>query len=175
MGIEHNIMEIFRFCPKCGNQEFIRDSVKSLKCNHCGFRYFINMSTAVAGIIRNNSNEVLFTIRKHSPAAGMLDLPGGFVDLGETAETALIREIHEELNLNICEMVYHGTYTNKYLFEGVEYQTLDIVFNCRVDSFKNLTVDDDVSGFVFKRPEEVSPDEIGLSSIQQIIEDILSQ
>ena len=145
------------------------DSGKSLICGNCGFRYYINMSAAVAAIIHNDKNEILFTIRKHDPAAGKLDLPGGFVDLGETAENAVIREVFEELNLEITEMNFVGTFTNKYVYGGLEYQTLDLVFDCNVNSFTTIKAADDVSGYVFKNPTTVSPDEIGLDSIREIV------
>lgn len=170
---EYSPSKNFRFCPKCGSPGFTPDTEKSLKCESCGFRYFINMSASVAAIIRNETNEVLFTIRKHNPAAGMLDLPGGFVDLGETAEEAIVREIHEELNLIISKMEFAGTFTNKYIYGYIEYQTLDLVFDCIVDSFLELKVADDVSGFVFRHPATVSNDEIGLDSIKKIVSRIL--
>jgi mutator protein MutT len=127
------------------------------------------MSAAVAAIIHNDKNEILFTIRKHDPAAGKLDLPGGFVDLGETAENAVIREVFEELNLEITEMNFVGTFTNKYIYGELEYQTLDLVFDCAVNSFSSIKAADDVSGYVFKNPATVSPNEIGLDSIREIV------
>ena len=120
------------------------------------------MSASVAAIIRNEKNEILFTIRKHDPAAGMLDLPGGFVDLGETAEDAVKREIFEELNLEINKTEFVGTFTNKYLYARIEYQTLDLVYNCSVESFEELKVADDVSGYVFLDSAKVRHEEIGL-------------
>jgi len=162
--------KVFRYCPKCGDPGLSRDTEKSLKCNSCGFRYFINMSASVAAIIRNEKNEILFTIRKHDPAAGMLDLPGGFVDLGETAEDAVKREIFEELNLEINKTEFVGTFTNKYLYARIEYQTLDLVYNCSVESFEELKVADDVSGYVFLDAAKVRHEEIGLESIRKIVD-----
>ena len=169
---KHSPLMVFKFCPKCGLQKFLPDTVKSLKCGNCGFRYYINMNAAVAAIIRNDKNEVLFTIRKHDPAAGLLDLPGGFVDLGETAEEALKREVFEELNLTIDTIEFAGTFTNKYVFGEIEYQTLDLVFTCTALSLSNIRVDDDVSGYIFKDPAIVLPEEIGLESIKRIIKNL---
>lgn len=43
---------------------------------------------------------------------GLLALPGGFIDLGETALTAAIREAHEEIGLSLlpgnAERIYDG-------------------------------------------------------------------
>lgn len=169
MSNEYSPSEIFRFCPKCGSSGFEPDTEKSLKCKNCGFGYFINMSASVAAVIRNNKNEILFTVRKHNPAAGMLDLPGGFVDLGETAEEAISREIKEELNLTVNKMEFIGTFTNKYIYGEIEYQTLDLVFNCTVDSFTQLQVADDVSDYVFRDVKTVQAEEVGFKSIWKVI------
>ena len=162
-------LKVFKFCPKCGKPDLSPDTDKSVKCGNCGFRYFINMNAAVAAIIRNERKEVLFTIRKHEPAAGLLDLPGGFVDPGETAEEAVKREILEELNLEISKIDFLATFTNKYIYAGIEYQTLDLAFNCSVESFLQLQVADDVSGYVFCDPAKVNHEEIGLESIKKIV------
>jgi mutator protein MutT len=147
----------------------VPDSEKSLECGNCGFRYFINMSAAVVAIIRNQKGEVLLTKRKFQPSAGMLDLPGGFVDMGETAEEAIRREIFEELSLEINGIEYFGSFTNKYLFAEVEYQTLDLAFICTVKTFNTLQVAEDVSGYVFASLDDMSDDQIGLDSIKRIL------
>jgi len=167
-------MQVFRYCPKCGNNDFLADTEKSMKCGNCSFRYYINMSAAVVAIIRNELNEVLFTIRKHEPFQGFLDLPGGFVDLGETAENAVTREVYEELNLKVTKLTFKNTFTNNYIFGGIEYQTLDLVFNCEVESLMNMKAADDVSGYLFKHPAKVKEEEIGLTSIKQILKQLLS-
>jgi len=175
MSSKYSPAKVFRFCPNCGSGGFAPDTEKSMKCGSCGFMYFINMSASVAAIIRNDKNEILFTVRKHDPASGMLDLPGGFVDLGETAEEAIVREIYEELNLKINKMEFIGTFTNTYFYGQIEYQTLDLVFNCNVESFQEIKVADDVSGFVFRDLRTVEPGEIGLDSIKEIVATLAMQ
>jgi len=165
-------LSVFNYCPSCGDDNLVADSEKSMHCRTCGFKYYINMSASVAVIIRNGAGEVLFTVRKHEPAAGLLDLPGGFVDLGETAEQAVVREIAEELNLRVEKMEFVATYTNKYLYAGIEYETLDLVFNGTVDSFEGIHVADDVSGYVFRNAGSVRAEEIGLDSIKRIVKQI---
>lgn len=160
----------FKHCPNCGKSDIKSETGKSLRCAECGFRYFFNMGAAVAAIIRNENDEVLFTIRKNDPSAGMLDLPGGFVDMGESAENALKREILEELNLETTTLEYLGSFPNRYNFENIEYQTLDLVFECTVESFQTISAADDVSSFIFKHPDQIVLSEIGLNSIKDIVE-----
>jgi 8-oxo-dGTP diphosphatase len=54
----------------------------------------------VAGVIVNQHEEVLISLRQaHQHLAGHWEFPGGKQAQDETAESALIRELHEELDL----------------------------------------------------------------------------
>jgi mutator protein MutT len=54
----------------------------------------------VGGIIFNG-NRVLLAKRNQEPGKGQWSLPGGMVELGETLEEALVREIREEAGIGI--------------------------------------------------------------------------
>jgi 8-oxo-dGTP diphosphatase len=64
------------------------------------------MVTVDAVVFRkNNSNtEVLLILRGHYPYEGMWALPGGFVDMEETLEEAITRELEEETGLKGVEL-----------------------------------------------------------------------
>lgn len=61
------------------------------------------MLTVDAVVFRLNGEdlEALLIQRKHDPFAGMWALPGGFVDMDETAEQAVVRELEEETGLRL--------------------------------------------------------------------------
>jgi NAD+ diphosphatase len=162
-------IQVFKYCPRCGSDQIREASVRSMKCPDCGLDWYFNMAAAVAGLIFNEKDQLLMTIRAKDPGKGMLDLPGGFVDMGETAEQALRREIKEELDLEISSIEFTGSYPNQYLFSGVIYETLDFVFICKVESFEKLSAHDDVAGFIFEYPDKIDIQNIGLQSIKQII------
>jgi ADP-ribose pyrophosphatase YjhB (NUDIX family) len=50
-------------------------------------------------IVRGSS--ILLVKRRNPPNAGKWSVPGGLVELGETAEDAIRREVHEELGIRI--------------------------------------------------------------------------
>lgn len=64
------------------------------------------MLTVDAVVFRINGDkpEVLLIRRKHDPFAGMWALPGGFVDMEETLEEAVVRELKEETGLTGVEL-----------------------------------------------------------------------
>jgi ADP-ribose pyrophosphatase YjhB (NUDIX family) len=59
-----------------------------------------------AAIFRNG--RVLIVRRARPPAHGLYTLPGGGVELGETLEEAVIREVREETALDVTPIVLAG-------------------------------------------------------------------
>ncbi|MEB2301431.1 NUDIX domain-containing protein [Lysinibacillus xylanilyticus] len=55
----------------------------------------------VGAVIQDKANKILLVLRKKAPEAGCWSLPGGKVDYMETIENAIIREIKEELGVDI--------------------------------------------------------------------------
>ena len=161
--------DVFNFCPFCGSRNFLWDGKKAHICSDCSRKLYINEAGATIALIRNDKNELLFTTRKFNPAVGMLDLPGGFIDLGETAEACVKREIKEELNLEVTDIAFFGTFPNQYEYGGLTYFTIDIVFECRVKSFATLRADDDVASIHFINPNKVNINDIGLQSVKNVV------
>jgi ADP-ribose pyrophosphatase YjhB (NUDIX family) len=71
-------------------------------CPNCGrVHYFAPQVAGVAILTRTGDPRILLVRRAENPGKGLWGLPGGFVELGETAPEALAREILEETGYTI--------------------------------------------------------------------------
>lgn len=163
-------LKAFEFCPRCGSKQFNINDERSRHCTNCNLTYYANASASTAAIITNSKGKVLLTTRAFNPAKGMLDLPGGFVDMNETAEEAIIRELKEELNINIQNPKYLFSLPNEYEFSGITVHTLDIFFKIEIDDNTIIKTDDDVASAQFYDLNNVNIENIGLQSIKTAIE-----
>lgn len=162
----------FKYCPKCGSNRFVENNIKSKRCENCGFVYYFNSCSSTVALIVNENNELLVATRAHEPVKGTLDLPGGFVDMHETGEEAVIREVKEETNLNVTETEYLFSIPNIYVYSGFEVHTLDLVYLCKVESTATLKAEDDVAKLQFIKIPELNPDLFGLLSVKEIVRKI---
>jgi NAD+ diphosphatase len=160
---------IFKFCPHCGHGDFRFNGTKLFVCSSCEFHYYINEVAAVCGIIELPDGNIILTRRKHNPSAGMLDLPGGFVDIMERAEDAITREIQEELGVHVTSLKMLATFPNEYVFKGISYYTCDIAFICSVKDIKEMHPADDVSEAVIIHPSKIDYNEISFPSIVNVL------
>ena len=161
---------LWQFCPYCGVQSFRAGAENYMQCDACRKKFYINASSAVACIIENPQGEILLTRRAFEPSKGMLDLPGGFVNLDETAENAVKREIKEELNLDTTSIQYISSEPNHYLYGEMLYFTLDMGFKCFVKDLATLRVADDVNDYLFLTPQQINLQDICFPSIRKILQ-----
>lgn len=138
----------FTYCPKCGARTFVERNEKAKQCTTCGFVYYFNPSSAVACFIRNSKGELLLVRRAKEPAKGTLDLPGGFVDMYESAEDAAHREVKEETGLDIVGCRYLFSIPNLYPYSGFEVHTVDMFFECLTESFDGAKAEDDAAEII---------------------------
>lgn len=87
------------------------------------------MINVVAGIIRNKDNKILIAQRNMKKSQGGLwEFPGGKIENNETMEEAIVREIKEELDMNIVFESYFDE--KKYIYPEKEINL--IALNCRI-------------------------------------------
>jgi ADP-ribose pyrophosphatase YjhB (NUDIX family) len=160
----------FYFCPKCGESRLGTVTEGPFRCGACGFLYYFNPTVAVGAFIADPQGRRLFIRRAKDPAQGKLAVPGGFVDIGESAEDALRREIREEVNLEVGPVEFLCSFPNDYLYAGVTYPVVDFYFTADASRIESIAALDGVESYVWMRAREVDLEEIAFPSARVALE-----
>ncbi len=168
-------LDLFAFCPRCGSRQFEVNDSKSKHCQQCGFTYFMNPSAANVAVIRNRQGDLLVVRRAKEPARGTLDLPGGFCDIGETAEQGVAREVREETGLEVERVRFLFSLPNNYLYSGLMIPTMDLFFECQVADGQTPHAMDDAGEVMWIPFAELRPEDFGLKSISKGVERLIFQ
>lgn len=88
------------FCPYCGSRLESRhiDGMKRRYCSNCGKVIYENPIPAVS-LVLIEQGKVLLVKRAVEPQKGEWCLPGGFLEITESPEQAVVRELMEETGL----------------------------------------------------------------------------
>jgi ADP-ribose pyrophosphatase YjhB (NUDIX family) len=111
-------------CSYCG-AAFAESQPWPRKCANCGEMTFLNPIPVVVVIVPVDDG-VLLIRRNVEPRSGLLALPGGYVDLGETWQAAGAREVYEETGLRVdaaalsAFQVHSGDYNTLLIFATAE-------------------------------------------------------
>ena len=100
-----NWYSLNRFCSKCGSETKEKPGDRALICPDCNTTVFPKISPAIIVAIRCNDKILLahnanFHENWHS-------LVAGYVDIGESLEEAVIREVKEEVGLDVRNIRYY--------------------------------------------------------------------
>ncbi len=166
-------LAFLHFCPHCGSDKFAAVSSREFKCGDCGFDFFVNSAAAVVAIITDEDGRIMLTRRAREPRKGWLDLPGGFVDPGESAEEAVRREIREELEVEVTHSEFFCSYPNEYIYSNYKVRTTDLAFVCETDKVPTLCADD-VEEIVWMHRCDIDLDKIAFTSIRNILAKVLA-
>jgi 8-oxo-dGTP diphosphatase len=132
-----------RFCLLCGARlRTVRDEGRRRsRCPRCAWTFYANPVPAAAALIVHRGR-VLLGRRARPPYAGTWDLPGGFLESGETPERGLAREVREELGVGLRRLRFAGFTSDPYGRGGVA--VLIVLFRVTPTSLR-VRADDDVS------------------------------
>lgn len=104
----------FRFCPRCAGALTLRivksNEPERLVCGECSYVFYQDPKV-VAGTICTLGGGVVLLRRGIEPAIGKWVFPGGYVDRGESATEAAIRETLEESCLVVKTQALLGVYS----------------------------------------------------------------
>lgn len=166
--MSHDPSSAIAHCPKCGTTAGGRRT-NPFRCAACGFVLYFNAASAVAAFIVDDEGRVLYTRRAKDPGKGLLGMPGGFVDIGETAEEAVRREVVEEVGLTLGALTYLTSFPNHYTYAGVAYTTLDVFFTARAADPRAARPLDAVASLAWLDPAHVDQDQIAFDSMRRAL------
>lgn len=93
-----------KYCSQCGSLVSLKkpqgDHIARYVCDNCSMIHYQNPKV-VAGCIPEWQGKILLCRRAIEPRHGLWTLPAGFMENGETAQQAAIRETVEEANAQV--------------------------------------------------------------------------
>jgi ADP-ribose pyrophosphatase YjhB (NUDIX family) len=91
-------LDTIKFCMRCGHAMELRDESGRTRpvCPQCGWVHYFAPQVAAVAILTRGGDQFLLVQRGEDPGKNLWGLPGGFVELGETVDSTLQREILEE-------------------------------------------------------------------------------
>lgn len=97
----------FAYCSRCGEKNHELDIGWAKSCPSCGLISYPRISPAIiVAVIRNNK---LLLARSPGFKNGMYSVLAGFVDPGESLEDCVIREVKEEVQINVRNIRYFSS------------------------------------------------------------------
>ncbi len=157
----------FIHCPKCGGLLLPKD-YKLLVCTSCAFEFYQNPKACNAVILENPKKEILLVKRKDEPRKGFWDLPGGFMEINESAEEAASREVWEEVGLKVENLKYFASYADRYLYRGDLYHTICLSFYGQVADIKPVS-GDDAAAAKFFHPKKIPFNQLSFKSTSRAL------
>lgn len=95
------------YCGRCGSETSIKEEERAKQCPECGFTSFPKISPAIIVMIEKE-DKVLLARSPHFPP-GRYSIIAGFVEPGESIEQAVVREVKEEVGVQIKNIRYFGS------------------------------------------------------------------
>ena len=96
-----------RFCPTCGQELRPHPVENALECSACGQLQFPRIEPCIITLV-SRGDEILL-LRNIKDREGIYACLAGFVEMGETLEQAVRREVREETGLEIKDIRYAGS------------------------------------------------------------------
>lgn len=159
----------YKFCPKCGDvlqSRLLKEGEPPrLVCPGCSFVFYLDPKVAACTISMVDGGIVLAK-RSIEPGLGKWVFPGGFVDRGESAPAAAIRETLEEVKLKVSLLGVLDVYS------FAPHEVVVIVYAADVIN-GTPEAGDEASAVHCFAPEAIPWDELAFESTRAALRDYL--
>lgn len=126
------------------------------------------MKLIAAIIFENDKGEFLLYLRDNKPGIPFpdhWDLIGGHVEMGETPDEALVREVKEELDIDLKDYKFYKVFE---CFKGDAYENIKYIYSAKI----NIPIEE-VTLLEGVRAQYFSKDEIPNVKFANILKDIV--
>ncbi len=96
------------FCPRCGGATDVAFAGAERRCQVDGTSHFPRTDPAVIVLVTDPAERALLG-RQRAWSPGQFSTLAGFVEPGEAAEQAVVREVNEESGLTVVDVHYLGS------------------------------------------------------------------
>lgn len=162
-----------QYCSWCrGKLRWTKDYGE---CSDCKKHLFTNSKPCTAVFVINN-RKILLLKRVFEPKRGLLDLPGGFVDIGdESIEKGALRELSEETSLKLTErdLRYLGSRLyNGYIYQNTQIPTMTSYFIATISSQEvaSIQLDDENSEYLWADLNRINEHELAFEAYWPMID-----
>lgn len=152
-----------QFCGRCGSRMEMGTIERSMVCPQCGLTEYPKICPAVIVAV-TNGDKLLLTHYADRPNRGWA-LIAGFVEIGETLEETVHREVMEEVGVKVKNLRYYKN--QPWSFSD----TLLTGFYCELDGDETITLQrDELKEGVWLRREEIPSRAGDISLTAEMIE-----
>lgn len=95
------------YCPRCGSPTQVEQGGWVRRCSTDGSEHYPRTDPAVIMAVVDCSDRILLGTGLPWPS-GRVSVLAGFVEAGESLEAAVVREVREEVGLQVSELLYRG-------------------------------------------------------------------
>ena len=161
-----------KFCNRCGG-ELLKESETKFVCTSCRRDTYRNPKGAVAILLFDDNSHIALARRAHEPEKGKLDPMGGFLDVGESFEQALYRELQEETGLtkaDVTNVSYLGSAYDEYLWHGDAEPVVSAYFTAKLKKGAKLHPADDVASIEYRKIKDIPDEECAWPGLQKMLQ-----
>jgi NAD+ diphosphatase len=101
-----------RFCGRCGEPTELAGSERAMRCRACSLMAFPRLAPAMITLVTRGDpgpDQEALLARGVQWTVPMFSCLAGFVEPGESLESAVVREVHEEVGVIVTNPRYQGS------------------------------------------------------------------
>ena len=96
-----------QYCGRCGTPTQVKNNERARECPSCKLVHYPRIAPAIMALVRRG-RELLLARSPHF-VPGMYSALAGFVEPGETLEQTLVREVREEVGIEVSNVRYFAS------------------------------------------------------------------